>query len=108
MDRPIHHPARHGATGNETFYWDDLSGGALRDILTTADRGSTPSFGLFGDVPLDRVWIFFGLAVLNRVYLPLLNRGRTCSKQGMVLLASETLTQTASSLFLFLDYKKLG
>ena len=43
-------------------------GGALRDILTTADRGSTLSFGLFGDVPLDRVWIFFGLAVLNRVY----------------------------------------
>ena len=30
--------------------------------------GGTPLFGLYGDVPLDRVW-FFGLAVLNRVYL---------------------------------------
>ena len=30
-------------------------------------RGGTPLFGLYGDVPLDRVW-FFGLAVLNRVY----------------------------------------
>ena len=29
--------------------------------------GGTPLFGLYGDVPLDRVW-FFGLAVLNRVY----------------------------------------
>ena len=29
--------------------------------------GVTPLFGLYGDVPLDRVW-FFGLAVLNRVY----------------------------------------
>ena len=27
----------------------------------------TPLFGLYGYVPLDRVW-FFGLAVLNRVY----------------------------------------
>ena len=29
--------------------------------------GGTTLFGLYGDVPLDRVW-FFGLAVLNRVY----------------------------------------
>ena len=29
--------------------------------------GGTPLFGLYGDVPLDRIW-FFGLAVLNRVY----------------------------------------
>ena len=29
--------------------------------------GGTPLFGLYGDVPLDRVW-FFGLGVLNRVY----------------------------------------
>ena len=29
--------------------------------------GGTPLFGLYGDVPLDRV-CFFGLAVLNRVY----------------------------------------
>ena len=28
--------------------------------------GGTPLLGLYGDVPLDRVW-FFGLAVLNRV-----------------------------------------
>ena len=39
----------------------------------------------------------FGLAVLNRVY----NLSCLCPKQGMVLRA-ETLTQTASSLFLFL------
>ena len=31
------------------------------------EGGVTPSFGLYGDVPLDRVW-FFGLAVLSRVY----------------------------------------
>ena len=29
--------------------------------------GLTPLFGLYGYVPLDRVW-FFGLALLNRVY----------------------------------------
>ena len=29
--------------------------------------GGTSLFGLYGDVPLDRVW-FFGLTVLNRVY----------------------------------------
>ena len=28
--------------------------------------GGTPLFGLYGDVPQDRVW-FFGLAALNRV-----------------------------------------
>ena len=37
--------------------------------------GGTPLFGLYGDVPLDRVW-FFGLAVLNRV----LNLTCLCSK----------------------------
>ena len=29
--------------------------------------GSAPLFGLYGDMPLDRVW-FFGQAVLNRIY----------------------------------------
>ena len=29
--------------------------------------GGNPLFGLYRDVPLDRVW-FFGLAALNRVY----------------------------------------
>ena len=29
--------------------------------------GGTPLSGLYGDVPLDKVW-FLGLAVLNRVY----------------------------------------
>ena len=28
----------------------------------------TPLFGLYGDVPLDRVWFFY-LSVLNRVYI---------------------------------------
>ena len=49
----------------------------------------TSLFGLYGDVPLDTVW-FFGLAVLNRVYNftgSVLNRVRTCPKQGMVLRA---------------------
>ena len=40
----------------------------------------TPLFGLYGDVPLDRVW-FFGLAVLNRVY----NLTYLCPKQGQNL-----------------------
>ena len=44
--------------------------------------GGTPLFGLYGDMPLDRVW-FFGLAVLNRVY----NLTCLCPKQGMVLRA---------------------
>ena len=38
--------------------------------------GGTPLFGLYGHVPLDRVW-FFGLAVLNRVY----NLTCLCPKQ---------------------------
>ena len=49
--------------------------------------GGTPLFGLYGDVPLDRVW-FFGLAVLNRVYNLTcfsLDQVKTCPKQGMVL-----------------------
>jgi len=59
--------------------------------------GRWPAWGggggeLYRDVPLNRVR-FFGLAVLNRV--------RTCPKQGMVLQA-ERLTQTASTLLLFL------
>ena len=51
-------------------------------------RGGTPLFGLYGDVPLDRVW-FFGLAVLNRVCNLIClcpKQVRTCPKQGMVLL----------------------
>ena len=36
-------------------------------LLKVNPRGATPLFGLYGDVPLDRVW-FFGFAVLNRVY----------------------------------------
>ena len=51
--------------------------------------GGTPLFGLYGDVPLDRVW-FFGLAVLNRVYnLTCLcpKQVKTCPEQGMVLRA---------------------
>ena len=41
--------------------------------------GGTPLFGLYGDVPLDRVW-FFGFAVLNRVY----NLTCVCPKQGQL------------------------
>ena len=41
--------------------------------------GGTPLLGLYGDVPLDRVW-FFGLAVLNRVY----NLTFLCPKQGQL------------------------
>ena len=40
--------------------------------------GGTPLYGLYGDVPLDRVW-FLASSVLNRVY----NFMRTCPKQGM-------------------------
>ena len=72
--------------------------------------GGTSLFGLYGDVPLDRVW-FFGLAVLNRVY----NLTCLCPKQGQNLYETgygittrETLTQTASRLFLFLACEKLG
>ena len=43
-------------------------------------RGGTPLFGLYRDVPLDRVW-FFGLTVLNRVY----NLTCLCPTQGQNL-----------------------
>jgi len=43
-------------------------------------EGGTPLFGLYGDVPLDRVWLL-GLAVLNRVY----NLTCLCPKQGQNL-----------------------
>jgi len=49
-------------------------------IALVPGGGSTPLFGLYGDVPLDRVW-FFGLAVLNRVY----NLTCLCLKQGQNL-----------------------
>ena len=42
-------------------------------------REGTHLFGLYGDVPLDRVR-FFGLAVLNRVY----NLTCLCPKQGQL------------------------
>ena len=42
--------------------------------------GGTPLFGLYGDVPLDRVW-FFGFTVLNRVY----NLTWLCPKEGQNL-----------------------
>ena len=45
-------------------------------FITSIPRGGTSLFGLYGDVPLDRVW-FFGLAVLNRVY----NLTCICPKQ---------------------------
>ena len=46
-------------------------------VIARRGGGGTPLFGLYGDVPLDRVW-FFGLAVLNRVY----NLTCLCPKQG--------------------------
>ena len=42
--------------------------------------GGTPLYGLYGDVPLDRVW-FLASSVLNRVY----NFMRTCPRQGLNL-----------------------
>ena len=41
-------------------------------------EGGTPLHGLYGDVPLDRVW-FFDLSILNRVY----NFTAVCPKQGI-------------------------
>ena len=40
---------------------------AMHYIILRPGGGGTPLFGLYGFVPLDRVW-FFGLAVLNRVW----------------------------------------
>ena len=37
----------------------------VRVRLGSREEGGTPLLGLYGDVPLDRVW-FFGLAVLNK------------------------------------------
>ena len=51
--------------------------------------GGTPSFGLYRDVPLDRV-CFFGLTVLNRVYNSTCfcpKQVGTCPKQGILLRA---------------------
>ena len=47
---------------------------------TPGGGGGTPFFGPYGDVPLDRVWVF-GLAVLNRVY----NLTWLCPKEGLSL-----------------------
>ena len=59
--------------------------------------GGTSLLGLYGDVPLDRVW-FFGLVVLSGVY----NLTCFCPKQGILFRAeTETLIQTASSLTAF-------
>ena len=50
-------------------------------MRVSVDRGGVlPLFRLYGDVPLDGVWVF-GLAVLNRVY----NFIRLCPKQGYSL-----------------------
>ena len=35
-----------------------------RPVLT---KGSTALYGIYGNKPLDRVWVFY-LSVLNRVY----------------------------------------
>ena len=51
--------------------------------IVTGDRrggGGTSLYGLYGDVPLDRVWF----TVLNRVY----NFPRVCPKQGIQFRAS--------------------
>lgn len=43
---------------------------SMRELTVVANemsRGGIPLFGLYGDVPLNRVW-FFSLVVLNRVY----------------------------------------
>ena len=48
-----------------------------RGVKLARGGGGTLLFGLYGDVPLDRVWCF-GLAVLNRVY----NLTCLCPKQG--------------------------
>ena len=56
-----------------------------RHLIPPGGGGGTPLlglYGLYGDVPLDRVW-FFGLAVLNRVY----NLTCLCPKQGIVFRA---------------------
>ena len=70
--------------------WCSLRPCVIREPFCTQfpGGGGTPLFGLYGDVPLDRVW-FFGLAVLNRVCnLTCLcpKQVRTCPKQSMVLL----------------------
>ena len=46
-------------------------------ISARGGGGGTPLYGLYGDVPLDRVW-FLASSVLNRVY----NFMRTCPRQG--------------------------
>ena len=56
-------------------FWKFLGAG----LYPEGGGGITPLLGLYGDVPLDRVW-FFGLAVLNRVY----NLTCFCPKQGQL------------------------
>ena len=72
-------------------YWLDISKFLLLlvsplSLLHVTDRwgggggGGTPLFGLYGKMPLHRVW-FFGLAVLNKVY----NLTCLCPTQGQKL-----------------------
>lgn len=48
--------------------------------LRVKSPGGTPYFGLYGEVPLDRVWVF-GFTLLNRVY----KFTRLCPKQSQNL-----------------------
>ena len=52
----------------------------VKDEEKVPGGGGTPLYGLYGDVPLDRVW-FLASSVLNRVY----NFMRTCPRQGLNL-----------------------
>ena len=60
--------------------------------------GGTPLFGLYGDVPLDRVWVF-GLAVLNRL------SNLTCLCYKRVKLRAERLNPDCEESLSFLSLR---
>ena len=63
-----------------TFPYLLIQFGSLCSVPVGGGGDGTPLYGLYGDVPLDRV-LFFGLSALNRVY----NFMRTCPRQGLNL-----------------------
>ena len=68
-------PEKQGGTSRVFPYTSFVLRPLLACISTEQSLRGTLLFGLYRDVPLDRVW-FFGLAVLNRVY----NFTRLCPK----------------------------
>ncbi len=60
--------------------------GIFRRVVQFPGGGGTPLYGLYGDVPLDRVWFLTPPALLTGYIISsssVLNRAWSCPRQGM-------------------------